>query len=103
MRRPKVAKKITTLATFFWPTSDQWHPNFPRDTVLVRLSEQKTGEESFIRLSVWGADDDGMERDWFAHNRTEIKQSLLEAKRLTADLPNPLTKRWLTEHGFMRA
>jgi len=100
MGKPK--RIITTIRELHWPTSDNWYPNFARNTVLVRLSQTQTGEVIFLRLSVWGADDFGMELD----RHTDVKGcrvALKELEGILAAFPNPLTQVWLHDRGFVRA
>ena len=89
--------KIVLHLDFYWPTIDDWHPNWERDTVRVRVTTLLDGT---LRISVWGADDDGMERDTPSPSHEEVQRQIRWAK---TQLPNPLTKRWLTEQGFVRA
>ncbi len=42
-------------------TKDDWYPNYPRDMVVVNLSDISDGQ---TRVSIWGADDFGMEFDF---------------------------------------
>lgn len=76
-----------------YPTADDWHPNFPRNTVeIVAYSYHNTilGAEGMIRLVVRGADDTLMERD----------ERLSPERWLDHKLPNPLTQNWLKAQGF---
>jgi hypothetical protein len=95
---------ITPHRDFFYPTSDDWYPNYPRDTVRVRVHDQTTpgAETVFIRISVWGADDVGMERDHYVPV-SEKEGKLREVVKLADNLPNPLTKSWLRDQGFVPA
>lgn len=84
-------------------TPDDWYPSFskpewtgPQDPaqrgkggfVLVRFSHLSDG---LYRVSVWGADDTGMELDL---------KSRMEALALYKILPNPVTKLELCALGF---
>lgn len=77
----------------FLPTTDDWYPNWPRGTVKCSLLDLR---DKAVRVCVWGADDCGMERD-YPHDEGDA------ACYLYLNLPNPVTKQWLTEHGFQRA
>lgn len=99
---------IKKHADFFLPTQDDWHPNFLRNTVRIRVYESLFVRKSVLcywaRICVWGNDDCGMEKDFeLSENEKirlkEIKQILKEAN----DLPNPLNKDWLLTHGFKYA
>lgn len=57
---------------------------------LTRLS---TGQ---LRVSVWGADDTGMEQDF-------EPQDGPKAIALYEALPNPIERRWLEDKGFKPA
>lgn len=43
------------------PTTDDWYPNYPGDTVELSLLNLLDGE---FRVCVWGADDFGLEKDF---------------------------------------
>lgn len=94
---------ITPHRDFFWPTSDDWYQNHARNTVQVRVSSQSTDGQGFVRLSVWGADDFGMERDLHGATAAELQQHLATQLHTADHLPNPLTQEWLTQQGFVRA
>lgn len=86
-----------------YPTADDWHPNFPRNTVeIVAYSYHNTilGADGMIRVVVRGADDTLMERD--ERLSPERYAARLEEIRLWLDhkLPNPLTQNWLKSQGF---
>ena len=53
----------------FKETQDDWHPCYKlihhTNLVLVRLSKLGPEADSNWRVSVWGADDDGMEWDYW--------------------------------------
>jgi hypothetical protein len=72
-------------------TSDDWYPCFPDKTVRVRVTRLSTGS---WRVSVWGADDDGMEIDVSLQAR---------ALDIFETLPRVITKKDLTARGFVRA
>lgn len=94
--------KIKQHREHFWPTSDDWYPNFERNTVRVRISSTVTGGQAWARLSVWGADDDGRETD--RHCRTaDLPAVVRELNKLADSFPNPITKRWLERNGFVRS
>jgi len=85
-RSPRV---ITEHRSFYWPT------------MCVRVHDQ-TNEGSakvFIRISVWGADDSGMEKD-FNVPLAAKEETLRQVLRLADNLPNPLTREWLLAQGF---
>lgn len=103
MKRPgKPSRVITTHRKFFYPTIDDWYPNFPRDTVEITVHDQTKGDEVFIRISVWGYDVCGMEKD-FHVSLAEKLATLKQVIKLADNLPNPITKVWLKSQGFMSA
>jgi len=103
MKRPGKPKcVITPHRDFFYPTIDDWYPNFPRDTVQIRVHDQTTGDNVFIRISVWGYDDCGMEKDFYV-SLAEKDATLKQVIKLADNLPNPITKAWLKSQGFVRA
>lgn len=77
----------------FLHTTDEWYPCFTGKRVKCSVMRLPTAPK-IVRVCVWGADDDGMERDF---------ESQAEATDMYRALPEPLTKKWLTEHGFIRA
>jgi len=76
---------------------EEWrakYPRTPRDRggfLLARFSQLSNGQ---WRVSVWGADDMGMERD---------QPSRMEALELFKRLPNPVTRDALEKLGFVPA
>ena len=102
MTKNKQQRVITTHRDLYWPTSDEWYPNYQRNTVRVRIHDQTTGDNVFVRVSVWGADDCGMERDVYVvlHDKQRVIKELCA---LVDSLPNPLTKTWLRSQGFVNA
>ncbi len=107
MGKPKkLQRRIETPIYFSYPTSDDWHPNFPRDTVEFRVHlyyncyPEGTKPDGMIRISVSGADDTGMERDERLP-MSEYDKRLAEIRSwLEHKLPNPITKDWLRSQGF---
>ncbi len=110
MKKNKTAsqRRIETPIRFFYPTSDNWCPNFIRNTVEVSVhvyyNPLLTGTipHGLIRICVTGADDTGMERD----ERLPIEQYETRLKEIATwceyRLPNPLTMEWLRGQGFQR-
>lgn len=78
---------------FYWPTIDEWYPNFPRNTVRVSVYRAESSKEPH-RICVWGADDFGMELD---------TRDVTLIRRIVRELPNPLTIEWLKGRGFVPA
>ena len=103
-KRPKNRTPITTtLRERYMPTTDDWHPNFPRDTVLVRLIEYTApskDDQHMLRATVRGMDDTVMEMDIRvpANELDATRTSLLHL--VDHELPNPLTRAWLATRGF---
>jgi len=73
-------------------TTDDWYPNWEGNTVCVSVVLLNPPG---IRISIWGADDDGMERD-----STTI--TVAEAIEFVKSMPVPITKEWLESVGFVR-
>lgn len=88
--------KITQHLELDWPTTDDWFPCFPRSTVRVRVSTLRDG---CVRVSFWGADDFGLERD--IPNATP--QIIADQITWVRQLPNPVTQKWLRAQGFVNA
>ena len=100
-----MAKKVGKPKQYerYIPTPDQWYPNYPGDTVRVRVSDVTTIWDTLaIRISVWGGDDCGMELDeYFTTHREKNKAykhwcSLIESWQ-------SISKQQLTDAGFVRA
>ncbi len=71
--------------------SDDWYPNYPGDMVRVRFLMLSDGN---WRVCVWGADDDGMERDFADKD---------EAYKVYFSLISPISHDFLKTLGFVRA
>lgn len=90
----------------FLPTTDDWYPNYEKDTVkcsvfCIRGAVLKRGNRSLrartkpiYKVCIWGKDDTGMEREF---------SSLSGAENMYNNLPNPITKSWLLENKFISA
>jgi hypothetical protein len=104
--KKKIRRRIESPISFLYPTSDDWSPNFPRDTIRIRVHlyydcyPVGTVPDGMIRISASGADDTGMEKD----ERLPMSEydKRLEEIRYWCDnsLPNPITKEWLLNQGF---
>ena len=89
---------IRTVTRFFYPTCDDWSPCFPRQTVQVSLTAYSFG---MFRMVVRGADDTSLEKDIrLPPGEMPAKEQELLAW-LQNRLPNPLSKAWLREQGFI--
>lgn len=87
---------------FFYPTSDDWYPNFPRNTVEVAVHVYYNVldyNKGMIRVVVRGADDTLMVKDTNLPV-AEYENKLAEIRKWIQRLPNPLTKAWLLSDGF---
>jgi hypothetical protein len=82
------------------PTTDDWCPNYPNDEVKVRctLNMEHQGK-IWHRVSVWGADDLGMERDFHG---TDEKDLAVELYRTVVRNP-PVTFAKLKLLNFVNA
>ncbi len=97
------------IDTFFscrLKTSDWWSPNLvgsdgQEDEVQVSIigwsNHYKAGQLAY-RISVWGGDDTGLERDYLYEETTPT-----DLFRLVLSFPESLTKSWLREQGFYGA
>lgn len=84
------------LRTKRLPTTDDWHPNGPRNTVecCVYRDDARTTvprRGPVFRVTVWGADDTGMEAGFSSEK---------DAYLMYDSLPNPITMEWLRQKGF---
>lgn len=104
------------LEEFYLPTQDNWYPNFERNTVRVSVvflaprqikslrSALKTSDVKEVRISVWGADDFGMERDEILPEDKKLAaKRLKEIRQFARNMPNPLNQDWLEANKFVRA
>lgn len=84
----------------FKATSDDWYPCFKvYDHTLVKVTCLELSDGSGWRVCVWGADDDGMERDWPTwQGQFPAFQMFMEIIRQPK-----ISKQWLLEAGFVRA
>lgn len=105
-KRDKIKPNVRTVVSFTYPTSDDWFPNLPRNTVQVSMflyeNPDRVGhwKHNHIKINVSGADDTCMARyeDVAEQNKeARVKELVfwLENK-----LPNPLTMEWLRKNGF---
>lgn len=109
-KKKKNRTRIECPIRFLYPTSDDWHPNFPRNTVEVRvylyyniLWVHKRETNGMIRICIGGADDSTMERDEYL-NESDYEGRLAEIRKWCEHmLPNPLTQAWLRTQGFQFA
>lgn len=107
--RGKPVVSITPLLEFILPVNDDWYPNLPRNTVRIRVYDGERYEKEQLkcwgRISIWGGDDFGMEKDFDFSNLTptdkekKIKEMIMEAR----SFPNPLNKDWLRAKGYVNA
>lgn len=99
---------IDLVREFYYPTTDNWAPNFPRDTVRVALYmyppslDRDRKKVVHFKLVVSGADDTMVAR----YSQVPVSEASAERKALTKwldlRLPNPLTLAWLLSQGFTR-
>lgn len=90
----KAAGQKDTIRT--WKeTTDDWYPNFEGNIVAVSLLKlNDIPPNNCWRVSIWGADDDGMEKDFLTR---------IEALDEFNLLPEVITKDYLIDRGFSRA
>ncbi len=87
----KWGRNDTTVAS----TYEDWYPTVDGR---LELSVIYVYSPSFIRICLWGGDDFGMEKDYFASEKT-FEEVLTEAD----NIPEPVTIEWLILNGFERA
>lgn len=83
-----------------WVTSDDWHPNFLRNTVRITAYAYATG---MLRVHIAGADDTRMERDTEGTMESLPERAQALVYWLEHRLRNPITQEWLISQGFKRA
>lgn len=104
--RPSFTDHKYTVLQFFLKTTDDWHPCWNEDEVKVsvirmkRLRKSEGLEERGWRICLWGADDDGMERDFDKGDDGEDLRDILEE---ALSIPEPITKSWLRQKGYVQA
>ncbi len=93
----------------FKHTHNDWYPcwkldrpdaRFPLSKGLVQVSVIQFIDKSGYRVSVWGADDDGMEMDFGNSGQDRIKAIHMFKKLIKRDYVN---KSYLAQLGFVRA
>lgn len=77
------------------PATDDWYPCFPHGLVAVRWFPFLDGKG--WRVCVWGADDTGMERDFFGEGAEDA------ARRCRRSFPVILDRETLRDMGFRAA
>lgn len=108
-RRPKKPKKgnhedvAGIRYTRYIPTPDDWYPTFDDGTVRVQVSNNtKLWKTPAIRVSVWGNDDDGMEKDHHFDTEKEARSAFYHLVR-TVNNWAIVSKQMLRDLGFIRA
>lgn len=88
----------------YYPVSDQWYPNFPNNTVRMRVTfyEYDDPSKDMVRISFWGNDDFGMEKDELI-SRVYFGKKLKQINNWMNEILLPLNQKWLTEQGFIPA
>lgn len=89
----------------FVPVQEDWYPSFTihyqGEIRLVRVTLHTSclfQDPSFIRVSIWGADDCGMEKDYPPNKIDDARADWLMVVQ-----KKDLTRDWLKEHGFVNA
>jgi hypothetical protein len=94
-------KNITEHKQFYWPTLDDFRPNFPRNTVCIRLWDMTSNNNSHIQISVYGPEVGLSIRKYCSVTNEKDKQKVLDDyHKVINNLPNPITIEWLLKHGF---
>lgn len=101
-RKNKNRLRVEIPIRGFYPTSDDWSPNFPRSTVEYCVHVWYNGKKGMIRIVFRGADDTGMEKDFYIPE-SEYADKLKEIKYwIDYQLPNPITKSgYLTRDSYI--
>lgn len=91
--------------TAYVKAHDEWHPSYVlsvdqghRISYMVRVSLLQLPTTDEYRVAVWGADDDGMERDFSRHEDQDAALLFMELLRQPV-----LTKDYLKSKGFVPA
>lgn len=107
-KNKKNRSRIECPIRFLYPTSDDWRPNFPRNTVEVRVYlyyniqwVSRRDTNGMIRISIGGDNINAtMEKDEYL-NESDYEARLEEIRKWCEYmLPNPLTQAWLRTQGF---
>ena len=88
--------------------TDDWHPNYEGNKVKLSIflsyMNKPDFHTCFVRMCVWGADDDGMEIDYTGIDYDDLKWHYdLWKKNIFDKVPDGVNKEWFYEHGFYRA
>jgi hypothetical protein len=96
--------KIIPKIEQYYPVSDEWYPNYPNNLVRMRVTfyENDDPEKDMVRISFWGADDFGLEKDELVSRKVFYKK-IKEIKNWLKNIPEPLSAKWLKEQGFISA
>lgn len=87
---------------FFFPTQEDWKPNYPGNRVLVRVLEAWDPAHKYIHellIGVWGAGDFGLYR-WFKADIFNVGRKRRKLIREASELPLPITIKKLRELKF---
>lgn len=96
--------KISTKIDQYYQVSDEWYPNYHNNLVRMRVSfyEYDNSEKDMVRISFWGADDFGVEKDELVSKKIFYKK-IKEIKNWLKVMPNPLNANYLFNQGFIKA
>ena len=107
MRRDKIKPRLEIVLDFFYPASSEWLRPYPRQTVKVCLiayyNPDKIGNScptDLLRICVGEQDINSTMELNIPTSIKDYSNKIIELKQWLNDLPNPLTKSWLSEKGF---
>ena len=85
--------------------TDDWYPCYPGNQVVLTITARRhLGHEDayYARMSVWGADDTGIEMVYEAYTSPVMAYSIYERwkKYIFDRVPDGVDMEWFYEHGF---
>ena len=102
-----ILRKIPTAlnpVTRMVRVTDDWNPCFEGNTVQMTLKRSAFAGAHICKLSVWGADDKGVELEFRTTNELlAIDVYELWKTHIFDKVPDGVDKIWFFEHGFLPA
>lgn len=87
---------------WFLSTKDDWHDNYPDNTILVRVSEGFHPNRPYLRnlhLTLWGTGNFGLHR-WVKANIFNVDRRRRSLIIEVNEMPETISIKWLLKHKF---
>jgi hypothetical protein len=109
-RAEESKRRVLNPIHFMWPTSDDWHPNFQRNTVSFNVfvyhgwdnTNDPHHKRGMIKINISGADDTCMAMYLRELPESEYDATVERINLWIRTIPNPVTQDWLRTQGFQR-